>query len=68
MDTPVGSMFLDPVFGVGGSLLETGSFDPEMERTLANELQNNMVRGWLGRRGVSSQQFERHSSGPQVSY
>jgi FkbM family methyltransferase len=48
MDTPVGRMFLDPVFGIGGSIAETGSFDPEMERTLANELQHGMTFVDLG--------------------
>jgi FkbM family methyltransferase len=48
MDTTVGPMFLDPVFGVGGSIAETGSFDPGMERTLANELQRGMTFVDLG--------------------
>jgi FkbM family methyltransferase len=48
MDTPVGRMFLDPVFGIGGCIIATGSFDPGMERTLANELQHGMTFVDLG--------------------
>jgi FkbM family methyltransferase len=43
METPVGRMFLDPVFGIGGSIAGTGSFEPQMERTLSNELQYGMT-------------------------
>jgi FkbM family methyltransferase len=48
MDTPVGRMFLDPVFGVGNSIAETGSFEHGMERTLANELRHGMTFVDLG--------------------
>jgi FkbM family methyltransferase len=43
MDTPVGRMYLDPVFDVGAVISETGSHDPGMQRTLANELQRGMT-------------------------
>jgi FkbM family methyltransferase len=43
MDTPVGQMFLDPVFGIGGSIAEMGTFEPEMERTLISELEHGMT-------------------------
>jgi protein-L-isoaspartate O-methyltransferase len=36
-------MYLDPIFGVGASISETGSHDSGMERTLANELQRGMT-------------------------
>jgi FkbM family methyltransferase len=48
VNTPVGPMFLDPVFGIGGSIAKTGSFEPEMERTLAKELCHGMTFVDLG--------------------
>jgi FkbM family methyltransferase len=47
-DTRVGKMFLDPVFGIGGTIAETGFFDLEMERTLTNELREGMTFVDLG--------------------
>src|SRR5262245_15846414 len=48
MKTPVGRMWLDPVFGMGASVAETGSFEPEMEHTLATELRQGMTFVDLG--------------------
>jgi FkbM family methyltransferase len=48
VDTPAGPMFLDPVFGIGASIAEAGSFEPEMERILANELGHGMTFVDLG--------------------